>query len=104
METPNSGTCSGRIQCSNPVVQRTTGGSEGRAREDRTVGAGENFFVQRGRQCGLAEWKEMFDRTHVLPVCRQAKIHGINRSSVSYRRVLALMNCIWSIRLLTRAC
>jgi hypothetical protein len=43
------------------------------------------IFVRRARQGGVAERKEMIDRTHVLPVSRQAKLLGVSRSSAYYQ-------------------
>ncbi|MDH2240313.1 IS3 family transposase [Pigmentiphaga sp. GD03639] len=43
------------------------------------------FFRKRAHQGGIAERKAMIDRTHALPVSRQAKLVGIARSSVYYQ-------------------
>ncbi|HWK61928.1 MAG TPA: IS3 family transposase [Eoetvoesiella sp.] len=43
------------------------------------------FFRKRAHQGGSAERKAMIDRTHALPVSRQAKLVGIARSSVYYQ-------------------
>ena len=61
---------------------RGAGGSEGFAREDRGVGAGERFFRKRAHQGGHAERKAMIDPCHKLSISRQAKILEISRSSV----------------------
>ncbi|OWT58242.1 IS3 family transposase [Candidimonas nitroreducens] len=58
------------------------------------------FFRGRAHQGGMAERKAMIDRTHTLPVSRQAQRLGMARSSVSYRAQpvsdtdLRLMRCI----------
>ena len=64
--------------------QRAGGGPEGAARQDRAAGAGERFFRGRAHQGGTAERKAMIDRTHELPVKRQAELVGISRGSVYY--------------------
>ncbi|MDN7742391.1 IS3 family transposase [Burkholderia cenocepacia] len=43
------------------------------------------FFKRRARQGGIAERKEMIDRTHALPISQQARLVGVARSSVYYR-------------------
>ena len=87
---------------------RAGGGSEGAARQDRRADAGERFFGRRARQGGHAERKAMIDRSHDLPVTRQAAVLGISRGSVYYlpRPVPASdlascagsTNCIWTTR------
>ncbi|WP_414650923.1 IS3 family transposase [Eoetvoesiella sp.] len=44
-----------------------------------------DFLGKRAHQGGSAERKAMIDRTHALPVSRQAKLVGIARSSVYYQ-------------------
>ncbi|MFD2853457.1 IS3 family transposase [Eoetvoesiella caeni] len=44
-----------------------------------------DFLGKRAHQGGIAERKAMIDRTHALPVSRQAKLVGIARSSVYYQ-------------------
>src|SRR6202142_3579986 len=53
--------------------------------EDRGAGAGERFFGRRAHQSGFAERKAMIDRTHDLPISRQAKVLNISRGSVYYK-------------------
>ena len=61
------------------------GRREGAACEDRGVDAGERFFSGRARQGRTAgERKTMIDRSHELPLTRQAKALGISRGSVYY--------------------
>ncbi len=67
------------------TVERAAGGRENAAREDRTVDAGERFFVRSARQSRSAERKAMIDRTHSLPVSRQTRLVGIARSSAYCR-------------------
>ncbi|NVH78249.1 IS3 family transposase [Paraburkholderia sp. JPY432] len=43
------------------------------------------FFKRRARQGGIAERKEMIDRTHALPIAQQARLVGVARSSVYYQ-------------------
>ncbi|MFN0305915.1 MAG: IS3 family transposase [Burkholderiales bacterium] len=43
------------------------------------------FFRRRAHQGGTAERKKMIDRTHKLPVKRQAELVGISRGTVYYR-------------------
>ena len=58
---------------------------EGAAREDRRADAGERFFVRCARKGRtVAERKAMIDRSHTLPVTRQAQQLGISRGSVYY--------------------
>ena len=67
---------------------RRTGDAGGRredaARQDRGADAGERFFGRCARQGGTAERKAMIDRSHDLPITRQAKALGISRGSVYY--------------------
>ena len=53
-----------------------SGGCEDAARQDRRAGAGERFFVRRARQGRPAERKAMIDRSHDLPLTRQAEAAG----------------------------
>ena len=53
-----------------------------RLRRDRRVDGAPRFFVRRARQSRSAERKAMIDRTHALPVAKQAKALGISRGSV----------------------
>src|SRR5450432_4303599 len=53
--------------------------------EDRRAGAGERFFGRRAHQGGFAERKAMIDRTHDLPISRQAKALNISRGAVYYK-------------------
>ena len=66
------------------ISDRGAGGSEGFAREDRGVDAGERFFRKRAHQGGHAERKAMIDPGPKLSISRQAKILEISRSSVYY--------------------
>nr|WP_155739984.1 IS3 family transposase [Pandoraea pnomenusa] len=43
------------------------------------------FFKRRARQGGIAERKEIIDRTHALPIAQQARLVGVARSSVHYQ-------------------
>ena len=42
-------------------------------------------WKRRAHQSGLAERKEMIDRTHDLPIARQCQILSLARSTASYR-------------------
>ena len=53
--------------------------------EDRRAGAGERFFGRCAHQGGLAERKAMIDRTHDLPISRQAKALNVSRGAVYYK-------------------
>ncbi|WP_438268900.1 IS3 family transposase [Paraburkholderia youngii] len=44
-----------------------------------------DFLKRRARQGGIAERKEMIDRTHALPIAQQARLVGVARSSVYYQ-------------------
>ncbi|PNE09576.1 MAG: IS3 family transposase [Beijerinckiaceae bacterium] len=44
-----------------------------------------DFLGRRAHQGGLAERKAMIDRTHVLPISRQAKVLNISRGTVYYQ-------------------
>ena len=55
-----------------------------RLRRDRRVDADQRFFVRRAQQGRPSERKAMIDRTHALPVTKQAKALGISRGSVYY--------------------
>src|SRR4051794_36807975 len=60
------------------------GGPDGAACQDRRADAGERFFGRSARQGGVAERKAMIDRSHDLPVTRQAKVLNVSRGSVYY--------------------
>ena len=60
------------------------GRSQGAARQDRPARAGERFFGRRAHQSGHAERKAMIDRTHELPITRQAELLELSRASVYY--------------------
>ena len=66
-----------------------TGGAkfEGAACEDWPAGFGIRFFWRRARQTGRAERKALMDRTHRLPISRQAELLGLSRSSVYDRPI-----------------
>jgi putative transposase len=55
------------------------------AREDRPAHVRERFFRKRAHQGGIAERKEMIERTHDLPVVRQCQILSLARSTAYYR-------------------
>src|SRR4051812_4913896 len=61
------------------------GGPDGAACQDRRADAGERFFGRRARQGGFAERKAMIDRSHDLPITRQARMLNVSRGSVYYR-------------------
>src|SRR5262249_62095641 len=52
--------------------------------EDRRADAGERFFRRSAHQGGIAERKAMIDRTHDLPISKQAETLNISRGSVYY--------------------
>jgi len=54
------------------------------ARQDRRADAGERFFRRSAQQGRPAERKAMIDRTHDLPIARQAEALNISRGSVYY--------------------
>ena len=60
------------------------GGPDGAACQDRRADAGERFFGRSARQSGFAERKAMIDRSHDLPITRQAKVLNVSRGSVYY--------------------
>ena len=62
----------------------TGGRRQDAACQDRGADAGERFFGRRARQGRTAERKAMIDRSHDLPITRQAKALGISRGSVYY--------------------
>src|SRR4051812_17253963 len=61
------------------------GGPDGAACQDRRADAGERFFGRSARQGGFAERKAMIDRSHDLPITRQARMLNVSRGSVYYR-------------------
>src|SRR3954468_4545264 len=64
--------------------QGASGGSDGAACQDRRADTGERFFGRRARQGGFAERKAMIDRSHDLPITKQAKVLNVSRGSVYY--------------------
>ena len=54
------------------------------ARQDRGADAGERFFVRCAQQGRPAERKAMIDRSHDLPLSRQADLLRLSRSSLYY--------------------
>lgn len=58
---------------------------QGAARQDRRIGHGEGFFIQGARSHALSERRQMVDRKHHLPITRQCKLLGLNRSTLYYR-------------------
>src|SRR3954468_18757908 len=58
------------------------GGPDGASCQDRRADAGERFFGRSARQSGFAERKAMIDRSHDLPIKRQAKMLNVSRGSV----------------------
>ena len=64
--------------------RRAGDGCEDAACQDRRADAGERFFGRRARQSRPAERKAMIDRSHDLPLSRQARALGISRGSVYY--------------------
>ena len=62
------------------------GRREDAACQDRRADAGQRFFRRRARQSrAVAERKAMIDRSHDLPLARQAEALGISRGSVYYQ-------------------
>ena len=57
-------------------------GRQGVARQDRATDPGERFFRKRTHQGGIAERKAMIDRSHKLPIKRQAERLSMSRGSV----------------------
>src|SRR5512134_4146633 len=60
------------------------GGPDSASCQDRRADAGERFFGRCARQGGFAERKAMIDRSHDLPITRQAKMLNVSRVSVYY--------------------
>jgi putative transposase len=44
-----------------------------------------DLLSRRARQCGFAERKAMIDRSHALPITKQAKVLNVSRGSVYYQ-------------------
>jgi putative transposase len=44
-----------------------------------------DLLSKRARQSGVAERKAMIDRSHALPITKQAKVLNVSRSSVYYQ-------------------
>ena len=85
MEVASSGMgCRGVRVCGGHWSQHATGRCEVTPCQDRRADAGERFFGSRARQSRPAERKAMIDRTHDLPISRQAKALSISRGSVYY--------------------
>ena len=61
------------------------GGREDAACQDRRVDAGERFFRRRAQQSRHAERQAMIDRTHALPLTRQAEVLKLSRGSLYYQ-------------------
>jgi hypothetical protein len=59
-------------------------GFEVAARQDRGADAGERFFVRSARRGRHAERKAMINRSHDLPIVRQAELLNVSRGSVYY--------------------
>src|SRR5215212_3714902 len=57
---------------------------EDAARQDRGADPGERFFVRCAQQSRPAERKAMIDRSHELPLSRQAMLLQLSRSSLYY--------------------
>src|SRR5262249_17941578 len=57
---------------------------QGAACEERRADAGERLFRRSAHQGGIAERKAMIDRTHDLPISKQAETLNISRGSVYY--------------------
>src|SRR5215203_6713195 len=67
-------------------IGKPAGGCEDPARQDRRADAGQRFFGKRARQGRTAtERKAMIDRSHALPLTRQAEALGISRGSLYYQ-------------------
>ena len=62
----------------------TGGGREGFARQDRRADAGDRFFGRCAQQSRPAERKAMIDRSHDLPLVRQAELLRLSRSTLYY--------------------
>ena len=60
----------------------SAGGFESASCQDRRAGAGERFFGRCAHQGRHAERKATIDRTHDLPIVRQAKVLNISRGCV----------------------
>ena len=60
----------------------SAGGFESASCQDRRPGAGERFFGRCAHQGRYAERKATIDRTHDLPIVRQAKVLNISRGCV----------------------
>src|SRR5882757_1483952 len=58
---------------------------EDAACQDRRADAGERFFRRRAQQGRHAERQAMIDRSHDLPLTRQAEVLGLSRSSLYYQ-------------------
>lgn len=56
-------------------------GLELAACQDWPAGTGDRFFVRRAQQGRPAERKAMIDRSHDLPIRRQAELVSISRGS-----------------------
>ncbi|MBM3123390.1 MAG: transposase, partial [Chloroflexi bacterium] len=75
----------------------------GAARQDRRADHGERFFIGGARAHAPSERKAMIDRSHPLPISRQALLLGLARSTVYYEpapvseRDLAIMAAIDAI-------
>src|ERR687893_1519180 len=54
------------------------------ARQDRRADAHERFFIRCAQQSRPSERKAMIDRSHALPIAKQAQALGISRGSVYY--------------------
>src|ERR687893_568335 len=52
------------------------------ARQDRRADAHERFFIRCAQQSRPSERKAMIDRSHALPIAKQAQALGISRGSV----------------------
>src|SRR5262249_505173 len=75
---------------------------ESAPRQDRRADPGERFFRRRAHQGGVAERKAMIDRTHELPITRQADVLNISRGSVYYLPRLVSETDLASTRRLDR--
>jgi len=87
-----------RVWC---LIERTgAGGSGAAANKDRAAGVGDQFFRTRAHQGGVAERRQMIDRSHPLSVKRQAELLNISRGAMYYlpkptsQRDMVLMNAI----------
>src|SRR3972149_6984969 len=71
--------------CGGGAAGRPAGGCPGPARQDWRVDPGERFFRTRAHQGRVVERQAMIDRTHALPITKQAAAMGVSRGSGYYK-------------------